>query len=267
LDRRFKEIHSLSPTHYFRHRVQVLTDIEIVAQLIGDQLRLDLQFVRQCGVRPPGIITPHEISERYGERRECGCTELEPCFCWSPRDSRIQAERTLHVSTILEGSVRESGNRLRVTAHLINAADGYHLWSQRYDRELADVFAMQDEIAAAIASELQLKLIEKQSGRHTLQPNLRAYEAFLRGRYLVFANSVESIAEAREAFEQAIALDPEYSENLCRVGDMAFCSSRGLGAPRSGKDAGGTRIRLESSGTHSGRTARACGARWHSSPL
>jgi len=116
----------------------------------------------------------------------------------------------LHVSTILEGSVRKSGNQLRVTAQLINAADGYHLWSQRYDRELADVFAVQDEIAAAIASALRVKLTGKSAGRRTHQPNLRAYEAFLRGRHLVF--SLESTVAAREAFEQAIALDPEYSE-------------------------------------------------------
>src|SRR5262249_13337056 len=116
----------------------------------------------------------------------------------------------LRVSTILEGSVRKSGNRLRVMAQLINAADGYHLWSERYDRELADVFAVQDEIAAAISSALRLKLIGKSAGRRTHQPNLRAYEAFLRGRHLVFSG--ESTAAAREAFEQAIALDPEYSE-------------------------------------------------------
>jgi serine/threonine-protein kinase len=118
----------------------------------------------------------------------------------------------LHVSTILEGSVRKSGNRLRVTAQLINAADGYHVWSQRYDRELADVFAMQDDIAAAIASALRLKLIGKPASRRTHEPSLRAYEAFLRGRHLAFAATAESIALAKEAFEQAIALDPEYPE-------------------------------------------------------
>ena len=64
----------------------------------------------------------------------------------------------LRVRTILEGSVRKAGNRIRVTAQLINAADGYHLWSQRYDRDLEDVFAVQDDIAAAIAGALQVKL-------------------------------------------------------------------------------------------------------------
>jgi hypothetical protein len=118
----------------------------------------------------------------------------------------------LHVSAILEGSVRKSGNRLRVTAQLINAADGYHLWSQRYDRALADVFEMQDEIAAAIASALRLKLGGIPATRLPHQPNLQAYEAFLRGRHLVFANTTESMACARDVLEQAIALDPAYPE-------------------------------------------------------
>ena len=71
--------------------------------------------------------------------------------------------------TILEGSVRRSGNRIRVTAQLINAEDGYHLWSERYDRELADVFAVQDEIAQAIASALQVKLTANQPRRRTIR--------------------------------------------------------------------------------------------------
>ena len=128
----------------------------------------------------------------------------------------------LHVSTILEGSVRKSGNRLRVTAQLINAADGYHLWSQRYDRELADVFAMQDEIATAIAGALQLKLVGKPADRRKHQPNLPAYEAFLRGRHQVFVNTPESINLAKGAFEQAIALDPEYPEPYAELGTWHF---------------------------------------------
>ena len=86
---------------------------------------------------------------------------------------------TLRVRTILEGSVRRAGSRIRVTAQLINAVDGYHLWSERYDRELTDVFAMQDEIAIAIAGALQLKL----TGARPHEPNLPAYEAFLKGRH------------------------------------------------------------------------------------
>src|SRR5262249_29515028 len=146
-------------------------------------------------------------------------------------------------STILEGSVRKSGNRFRVAVQLINAADGYHLWSQRYDRELADVFAMQDEIAAAIASALRLKLIGKAAGRRPHKPNLRAYEAFLRGRHLFFANTSESIVLAKDAFEQAIALGPGISRTLWRACDNAFRSSGGWAVPRSRNDASGACVR------------------------
>src|SRR5215471_2115582 len=118
----------------------------------------------------------------------------------------------LHVGTILEGSVRKSGNRLRVTVQLINAADGYHLWSERYDRTVADIFEMQDEIAAAIASTLRLKLSGTPAARRVHQPNLQAYEALLRGRHLFFVNTAESIARSRDLLEQAIVLDPAYPE-------------------------------------------------------
>ena len=97
-------------------------------------------------------------------------------------DIRKIAE-TLGVTNVLEGSVRRAGNRLRVTAQLIHAADGTHLWSQRYDREMTDVFAVQDEIAAAIAGALQVKLTGKPATARPHEPNLPAYEAFLKGRH------------------------------------------------------------------------------------
>ena len=88
---------------------------------------------------------------------------------------------TLRVRTILEGSVRRAGSRIRVTVQLINATDGYHLWSERYDREMTDVFAMQDDIAAAIAGALQVKLTGKSPTSRPHEPNLQTYEAFLKG--------------------------------------------------------------------------------------
>jgi serine/threonine-protein kinase len=83
------------------------------------------------------------------------------------------------VRTVLEGSVRRARTRIRVTAQLINAADGYHLWSERYDRELEDVFAVQDEIATAIANALQMTLAGGSIGRRGYTPNLPCYEAYL----------------------------------------------------------------------------------------
>ena len=91
-------------------------------------------------------------------------------------DIRRIAE-TLGVTHVLEGSVRKAGNRIRVTAQLVSAVDGSHVWSQRYDRELEDVFAVQDEIAAAIAGALRVKL--SATPRHIV--NVAAYEAFLKG--------------------------------------------------------------------------------------
>src|SRR4029077_7165572 len=83
---------------------------------------------------------------------------------------------TLGVSTVLEGSVRRAGNRLRMTAQLINAEDGFHLWSQRYDREMTDIFAVQDEVAVAVADALRVKLstMPVQNGEYS--PKLAAYD-------------------------------------------------------------------------------------------
>ena len=114
----------------------------------------------------------------------------------------------LGVAHVLEGSVRKAGNRIRVTAQLIAAADGTHLWSERYERELADVFAIQDDIAVAITSALQVKLAGR-AAEHTPPPE--AYEALLRGRHHRQRLTPEGIVRARECFRQAIALDPKYA--------------------------------------------------------
>jgi serine/threonine-protein kinase len=121
----------------------------------------------------------------------------------------------LGVTTVLEGSVRRSGNRLRVTAQLITAADGTHAWSQRYDRELADVFDVQDEIAQAIASALKMKL-DLRPATHT--PSLPAYDAFLRARHHLFRFTPESWAGAKECFEEAIRLDARWAQPLATLG-------------------------------------------------
>jgi TolB-like protein/Tfp pilus assembly protein PilF len=122
----------------------------------------------------------------------------------------------LRVRTILEGSVRKSGNRVRVTVQLINAADGYHLWGCRYDKDLADLFAVQDEIAAAIGEALKLKLIGRPARRY--QPNLPAYDAFLKGRHELSKLEAGPTAAAKDFLERAIALDPQYPEPHAELG-------------------------------------------------
>jgi serine/threonine protein kinase/Tfp pilus assembly protein PilF len=133
---------------------------------------------------------------------------------------------TLGVTTILEGSVRRSGSRIRVTAQLINAQDGYHLWSQRYDRELADVFAMQDEIAHAIVSALRVKL---PAPFEQYKPSLPAYEALLKARLYQQSAVAELRPRAKECYEQAIALDPKFALAHCEYG-IYFLSQTAAGA-------------------------------------
>jgi serine/threonine-protein kinase len=117
----------------------------------------------------------------------------------------------LRVQNILEGSVRRAGNRIRVTAQLIHAADGSHLWSERYDRELADVFAVQDEISGAIARELQLKLSPQAAAKPRYTPKLPVYEAYLKARHYHWKLTPEAMAQAKAFYEQAIALDPRFA--------------------------------------------------------
>src|SRR5262245_40254955 len=117
----------------------------------------------------------------------------------------------LNVRTVLEGSVRRAGTRIRVTAQLINAADGYHLWSERYDRELADVFAVQDEIATAIAEARQVKRAGESVGRRRYTPSLPCYEAYLRALHESQKLTPDAMARSKQWYERAIALDPGFA--------------------------------------------------------
>ena len=119
--------------------------------------------------------------------------------------------RRLNVEHILEGSVRKAGNRIRVTAQLIKVADGFHLWSERYDREMTDIFAIQDEITQAIAAALRIKLSPEAAPLRRHTPNLRAYEAYLKARDYWFKPTPESLALFKESLDHAIELDPEFA--------------------------------------------------------
>ena len=114
----------------------------------------------------------------------------------------------LGVTNVLEGSVRRAGGRIRVVAQLIAAADGSHLWSERYDREMADIFAIQDEIARAISTALEVQF----SAVKLYRPQLPAYEAYLKARYCVAAFTRESLPLSKDFYERSIALDPGFVE-------------------------------------------------------
>jgi serine/threonine protein kinase/tetratricopeptide (TPR) repeat protein len=127
----------------------------------------------------------------------------------------------LNVTTVLEGSVRKAGTKLRVTAQLVNVADGYHLWSERYDRELQDVFAIQDEIAGNIVRALRVVLsdAEKRAIEKAPTANVQAYDYYLRGRQFFHQFRRTGMQFARRMFERAIEVDPGYAIAYAGVAD------------------------------------------------
>jgi adenylate cyclase len=140
-------------------------------------------------------------------------------------DMRLVGEQ-LNVRTVVEGSVRKVGDRLRITAQLVNVADGYHLWSERYDREMKDVFAIQDEIARSIAARLKLTL-EGDRAEQLVKSgtrNLQAYQLYLKGRALLYRRGA-AIPNAAECFDGAVKLDPDYA--LAWAGLADSCTTLG----------------------------------------
>jgi eukaryotic-like serine/threonine-protein kinase len=125
-------------------------------------------------------------------------------------DLRIIGEK-LNVRTVLEGSVRRSGKRVRIAAQLIDVSNGYHLWSEKYDREIEDVFAVQDEIAVAIAERMRVTVNQDRGAALSQRAtdNISAYEAYLKGRALLYQRG-PAVKQGMALMEQALALDPSY---------------------------------------------------------
>jgi TolB-like protein/Tfp pilus assembly protein PilF/tRNA A-37 threonylcarbamoyl transferase component Bud32 len=138
----------------------------------------------------------------------------------------------LKVATVLEGSVRRAGNRLRISAQLVNVGGGYRLWSERYDREMTDVFAIQDEIAKAIAARLQVGLGGE--GGRLVTPatgSLDAYHLYLKGRYYLAQRGL-GLRKALECFDRALALDPNYALAYAGLADACtVLAEYGLARP------------------------------------
>jgi serine/threonine-protein kinase len=137
----------------------------------------------------------------------------------------------LNVTTVLEGSVRRSGDQLRVSTQLVNVADGYQIWAETYDRKLTDIFAVQDEIAGAVVAALKVTLIQQgrsllpqgrsaASGHHT--SNLDAYNQYLLGRQFSNRSNFEGFRRAQECYANAIALDPGYAAAYAGLAIAAF---------------------------------------------
>jgi adenylate cyclase len=135
-----------------------------------------------------------------------------------------QVSRELGVRYVLEGSVRKAGDRMRITAQMVDATTGYHLWAERYDREVQDIFDLQDEVTQKIVAALEVKLAGDEQKRlvHKETENLEAYDYYLRGLENSNRMTKEANAQAREMFEKSIGLDPQFALAYAGLGWTYF---------------------------------------------
>jgi TolB-like protein/Tfp pilus assembly protein PilF len=144
-------------------------------------------------------------------------------FYFKGRQATIaEIATTLKVANVVEGSVRKAGNTLRVTAQLIRASDGVHLWSETYDRDLKDVFQVQDDIARGVVEKLKLTLLAQAADATTRTQNVQAHNLVLQGRYFVSRDTPDDLSKALEAFQGAEELDPSYAPAWAGEGVVAF---------------------------------------------
>jgi len=135
-----------------------------------------------------------------------------------------QLGKKMNVDAILEGSIRKAGNRLRISAQLIDTKEGFHLWAERYDREATEIFDLQEEIAKSIAAALKVKLSpkeEKQLGQK-YKGNLEAYEYYLKGRNHYYKYTKADMLAAMQMFQKALEIDPNYALAYAGLGDSYY---------------------------------------------
>ena len=206
---------------------------EVCAAL--EQVRLDTKQQPSIAVLPFADMSPGKDQEYFSDglaeeiisvlSRIQGLKVIARTSAFAFKGKQEDIRRigeALGVSSILEGSVRKAGNRLRITAQLVSARDGGHLWSDRYDREMEDVFAVQDEIAQAIAGALQVHFTDKAPASPRYSPKLEAYEALLRARHQMQQWTPESLTRGRNLYAQAIEIDPKYGLARCELGFSYF---------------------------------------------
>ena len=139
-------------------------------------------------------------------------TARTSAFAFKGKDVDVrEIGQKLNVGSVLEGSVRRAGDRLRITAQLVNAADGYYVWSETFDRKIADVFAVQDELARAITASLKVRLTDANVQLEPPTENFDAYTLYLKGLYALNRRSVEGWRESIELFNAALVKDPDYA--------------------------------------------------------
>ncbi|MGH9362386.1 MAG: hypothetical protein ACRD2T_10760, partial [Thermoanaerobaculia bacterium] len=161
-----------------------------------------------------------ELIHALGQLAELRVAGRSSSFFFKGRPDAVRRiGEELRVESVLEGSVRRAGERLRITVQLVNAADGYHLWSDRYDLAMEDVFAVQDEITARVVEALRLRLADPHRARRRAPPDLEAYHLYLRGRYHWNKRHEGALLAGVREFEQAIEKDPLYASAWAGLAD------------------------------------------------
>lgn len=142
------------------------------------------------------------------------------CFAFKGKDVDIrQVGEKLGVASVLTGSVRKVGNRIRITAQLVKVESGYHLWSETYDRQLEDVFAIQDEISRSIAESLKLRLGNESDQLVSPTKNLEAYNLYLKGRFFFFRFTEAGLRKSLELFQHVLLQEPGYARAYSGIAD------------------------------------------------
>jgi serine/threonine protein kinase/Tfp pilus assembly protein PilF len=163
-----------------------------------------------------------ELINALAKLRGLKVTARTSAFASKGKDIDVrEIGKQLGVGIVLEGSVRKAGARLRITAQLIDVTEGYHLWSERYDRNFEDIFAIQEEITLAIVDNLRISLLGEEKAslikRYTQDPE--AYNFYLQGRHFWFTRTVEGIQKGMQCFRQAIEKDPNYALAYSGIAD------------------------------------------------
>ncbi len=200
---------------------KIIPEVELETTMTGE-----MEWQNSIAVLPFADLSPQKDQDYFC----CGLAETLINALSNIKDLRVVARtsafsfkgkdvdirevgKKLNVNTILEGSIQKADKRVRITAQLINVEDGYHIWSDRYDRELDDIFAIQDEIGLAIVENLKGKLLvkekEKLLKRHTDNPE--AFSLYLKGLYFWNKRTAEGMKKGMEYFQQAIESDPTYA--------------------------------------------------------
>ena len=207
-----------------------------------ESLRADLQSAVRAGHRSVAVLPFTDMSEARDQGYLCeGIAEEILVALGRVKSLRVASRAAafryrladadpaevgakLQVATLLDGTVRRAGDRIRITVTLVSVEDGFCLWSERYDRDVRDIFALQDEIARAVVNALEITLssADREAILRLSTENLDAYDCYLRGRSYFFKFDKRGIGYARELFEQAIAIDPSYGRAYAGISDCSI---------------------------------------------